>query len=70
LVFQPAPAAIKKAANHPRETMRRRYLFIGIASFQQRYLARIGSLGSGLKGMKGSADIPTTGHGMTSVRVS
>jgi hypothetical protein len=50
--------------------MRRRYLFIGIASFQKWYLARIGSLGSGLKGMEGSADIPTTGHGMTSVRVS
>ena len=70
MVFQPAPAAIKKAANHPRETMRRRYLFIGIASFQKRYVARIGNMGSGLKGMNGWADIPTAGHGLPSVRVS
>jgi hypothetical protein len=70
LVVQPAPAAIKKAANHPRETMRRRYLFIGIASFQKRYVARIGNMMSGLKGIIGSADIPTTGRGLTSARVS
>ena len=70
MVFQPAPAAIKKAANHPRETMRRRYLFIGIASFRKRYLARIGNMVSGLKGMSGWADIPTAGHGLSSVRVS
>jgi hypothetical protein len=50
--------------------MRRRYLFTGIASFQQRYLARIGNMMSGLKGMNGWADIPTAGHGLTSVRVS
>ena len=39
--------------------MRWRYLFIGIASFQQRYVARIGNMLSGLKGMGRWADIPT-----------